>query len=209
MSATLAFVEHLIRHGEAVFHQKPEFAREDRAGLLNLLEGAYAQYGLDIAGPLLPFDGESAIAAVRFVALACWALVSDDAPDAIKKTLRFTPEPTTPEAHLSADLTLRYLPTVHRRVRTRTPDDPLHRAVVDVLRRWPLSGALAEIDDPPLSELHFHNHFGLQLLYAERLAAHWRPSWVPPEGRGREVVELVLQQQGKTLPAIRERPSGE
>ena len=200
MSATLSFVEHLFRHGEAVFHQKPAFPREERADLLSLLERAHARYRLEIAGPLLPFAPEAALGAVRFVTLACWSLVGDDSAETIAGNLQFPLHPDGPEAHLAADLTLRYLPTVHRRVRTRRPDDLLHKSVVDVLCHWPLSGALADIEAPPVGDLSLSNHFGLQLLYAERLATHFRPSWIPPDGRSREAVELVLQQKGKALP---------
>lgn len=149
----------------------------------------------------MPFDPEAAAGAALFLAHACWVLVSADEPlEDVEKALRFPLSPTGPEAHLSADLCLRFLPTVHRRVRTRQRDDPLLKAVVDALRRWPLSGALADVAEPPAGDLQFHNHPGLQLLYAERLAFSLRPAWVPAGGRTREALELVLQEEGKPLP---------
>ena len=60
----------------------------------------------------------------------------------------------------------------------------------------------SDVIEPPIGATHFFNHRGLQLLYAERLAANLRPDWVPETGRTREVLELVLQQQGKALPVL-------
>jgi hypothetical protein len=42
-------------------------------------------------------------------------------------------------------------------------------------------------------------HPGLLLLYAERLAEHLRPEWVP-DGPARPYVELVFTQRGLPVP---------
>ena len=55
-------------------------------------------------------------------------------------------------------------------------------------------GAGTDVAESPTSDLQFHDHYGLQLLYAERLAANFRSAWVPTSGRTREVVELVFMQ---------------
>jgi hypothetical protein len=196
MAPTLEFLERLLRHGEAVMRERPTFAADERPGVLRLLEAGHAEARLDVAGPPLAFDPDAALAGASFLAGACWALVSGDAtaPEP-------PPDPAGPAAHFSGDLCLRYLPTVYRRARTRATDDPLHRVVADALRRWPLSGAGSDVPEPPLGPTDFGGQHGLQLLYAERLAANPRPAWVPREGRTREAVELVLQQLGRALPA--------
>jgi hypothetical protein len=61
------------------------------------------------------------------------------------------------------------LATVYRRARIRPREDVLHKSVVDVLCRWPLSGSASDIADEPIGDLSFFGHHGLQLLYAERL----------------------------------------
>jgi hypothetical protein len=201
MSSTIVFLERLLQHGEAVMHEQPHFPAEERPDVLRLLESAHAEFRLDVAGALLPFDPEAGFAGARFLSQACWFLVSgDEKPGDVEKSLSFPLNPANPEAHLSGDLCLRFLSTVYRRVRIRPPEETLHKAVADVLRRWPLSGSGSDVAESPLGETHFHNHHGLQLLYAERLAANPRPAWIPTEGRTREAVELVLQQQGKALP---------
>lgn len=203
MNSTVTLLDVLLRNGEVVFQERPVFTRENRSHIVRLLAAAHAEQQLAIAGPPLVFDADTAHAAAEFLTLACWCLVTvGEAAAHTETSLRFSQNPERLKAHFSADICLRFLATVYRRVVIRPPDDPLHRIVADVLRRWPLSGATAEVADPPLGNLEFHGHHGLQLLYAERLAAHLRPAWIPPAGRTREVVELVLMQKGKSLPAL-------
>jgi hypothetical protein len=200
--STVDFLHHLFHHGEAVMHERPAFTRDERPAALRLLETAYAEVVLQTAGPPLAFDTGAALAAAQFLSQACWFLVKGDETETdVESALRFPPAPASAAAHLSADLCLRFLATVYRRARIRPREDAMHKSVVDVLRRWPLSGSASDLTEKPTADLSFFDHHGLQLLYAERLAANWRPSWIPNAGRTREVLELVLQQQGKKLPA--------
>jgi len=201
MTSTILFFEKLLGQGEAILVEKPVIGTADCAAVVELLEHAFDDWRLEIAGPPLAFEPATALAAAQFVGLACWHLVErDDEPLLFDSRI----EPTSASAQLSADLCLRFLPAIHRRTRIRPPDDPLQRALVDILRRWPLSGAAAEIHEDPLTDLMFNDHSGLQMLYAERLALQPRANWIPPTGRTREVVELVFQQQGKSMPVTAE-----
>src|SRR5262249_54286450 len=101
-----------------------------------------------------------------------------------------------PAAHLSADLTLRFLAPIHRRARGRDPADRLTSLLADILRRWPLSGVLADVEDEPLTSPDWGGHAGLWMLYAERLAQNEKPAWVPRES-GLEFVQLVYAELGK------------
>src|SRR5438093_406611 len=65
-------------------------------------------------------------------------------------------------------------------------------------RRWPLSGVLADIDEPPLLPVDLGGHPGLLLLYAERLARQRRPAWVA-DGPAREYIELVFGERNLPL----------
>jgi hypothetical protein len=110
--------------------------------------------------------------------------------DEIDKQLKMPGSPQTPAQHLSADLLLRFLAQVHRRARARDPVDPLPALLEKVLRQWPLSGVLADIDEGPMAPLDFGGHAGLMLLYAERLASREKPAWFPT-GKLLEYLELV------------------
>ncbi len=160
-----------------------------------LLAEAYRQHALSVAGPPIAFDGPTALAAGRVLYQAGWYLLNANEPvDAAR--LAIPQGPRTAARHLSADLLLRYLPAVHRRARALRPDDELAAGLANLLRRWPLSGVLADIADGPLTPTDFDGHPGLCLLYAERLAQHEKASWFPT-GRAIEAVELVWQDLGR------------
>jgi len=206
MSPLANFLQRLFADGEVVLREPPAPAPADPGGLA-LLERTYAGYRLDVAGPPIDFDAAGALAAAEVVRQACWFLVSHDEPPArLDERLRMpnAPRPTAAQ-HLSADLTLRYLPHVHRRAHALHPDDPLPARLADLLRRWPLSGVLSDVADGPLAPLDFGGHDGLMLLYAERLASHEKPAWLPADGRAREHVELVFGELGRGLPGLTRR----
>jgi hypothetical protein len=161
-----------------------------------VLERAYRVHRLSVAGPLVPFDAPAALAAAGLVQHAAWYLLNPGAPIEQPECLRLPVAPTTAAQHLSADPVLRLLPILLRRARAGSSADVLPKALADVLRRWPLSGVLADLSDGPLTSLDLGGHPGLQLLYAERLARHERPGWFPA-GAAAAHVELVWQQLGR------------
>jgi hypothetical protein len=182
-----SFLEQLFAEGQIVFRSRP--ARDRGAG--ELLERTFAGYSLEVAGPPIEFDARTALAASELLAQACWFLLSHAEPDAeLERCLVMSGPPRSAAQHLSADLVFRYLPHVHRRARARAPDDLLPKRLSDVLRQWPLSGVLSDVDDAPTAGLEFDGHPGLLLLYAERLARNDKPAWMPAKV-GLEYVELV------------------
>ena len=153
---------------------------------LTQLKSAYTAYALDVAGPAVPFDPPTALAAAKVVQQACWFLVCRDEPDeAIDKGLALPGPPSSAAQHLSADLTLRYLSQIHRRAFALGPEDRLTNRLAELLRQWPLSGVLSTVLEAPQGDLEFGGHKGLLLLYAERLLVNEKPAWIP-SGRGLE-----------------------
>jgi hypothetical protein len=182
-----SFLEQLFAEGKIVFRSRP--VRDRGAG--EVLERTYALYSLEVAGPPVDFDARTALAAGELVAQACWFLLSHAEPEAeLERCLVMPGPPRSAAQHLSADLVFRYLPHVHRRARAIAPDDLLPKRLADVLRQWPLSGVLSDVDDAPTTGLEFDGHPGLLLLYAERLARKEKAAWVPTKA-GLEYVELV------------------
>jgi hypothetical protein len=192
------FLGTVFRQGRVVFRRRPEPAPAVSARALGLLEEAYARYRLDVAGPAVPFDPQVAAEAGELVRQACWAVVSrEDRVEDLGRRLTTRRAPSRPSDHLSADLLLRYLPRVYRRARAVDPCDPVVSLLADVLRRWPLSGVLAGLDEPPLGPTDMGGHPGLLLLYAERFAASpGRPAWCPT-GPGAEYLEWALSGTGR------------
>jgi hypothetical protein len=191
MTALVDFLRRLMSEGSVTLRERPIPSPSPPAEAMRLLAGAYADYRLDVAGPLVDFAADSALAAAALVRQACWFSVNHDEPaQELEKTLTMPGAPASPAQHLSADLLLRYLPHIHRRARALAPADLLTSLLAKVLRQWPLSGVLADIEDGPTIPLDFGGHPGLLLLYAERLAQNRKPAW-QPDGVGGEYVELV------------------
>lgn len=140
----------------------------------------FATHTLSVAGPPIPFDAPMACEAAELVRRASWALLDRrERPKELRRRLRMATAPSSPSQHLSADLLLRYLPGILSRARGLDLTDPLADILGEVLRRGPLSGALADVEEGPLDPVDFGEHPGLLLLYAERLAAGDRPAWRP------------------------------
>ncbi|WZO96100.1 hypothetical protein EP7_003082 [Isosphaeraceae bacterium EP7] len=192
------FLAGLLSEGVAVFESPPVPARGTSARAVELLAGAYDAYRLDLAGPTIPFDPEVACEAGELVRQACWAMVSrGDRVADLAGRLAMSGPPVRPSDHASADLLFRFLPRLYRRARSTSPVDPFVGLIADLLRRWPLSGVLAGLDEPPLAPIDLGGHPGLLLLYAERLVVQHRPSW-EPVGAGLDYLELVRQDRSRS-----------
>jgi hypothetical protein len=197
MSALAEFLQVLLYEGKVVLRAPSQPSAGRQPEVIDLLRRAYADYRLQVAGPPLDFDGPVALAAGELVRQACWFLVShEQPPEELDRPLMMPGPPRSAAQHLSADLVLRFLPQVHRRARALNPADPLPGLLAGVLRQWPLSGVISEVEEGPTTGLDFHGHPGLMLLYAERLARHEKPAWVP-HGPGFEYVDLVWREIGK------------
>jgi hypothetical protein len=102
------------------------------------------------------------------------------------------PDPSTAASHLSVDLVFRYLPQIYARARDRDAADRLTALLAKLLRQWPLSGVLSEIEEAPTTPLDFGGHPGLLLLFAERWHRCPKPAW-RPTGRAAEFADLVQE----------------
>lgn len=188
----------VLNDGESVQTAPPTLEASESVAFAQLLRAAFEIRSLDIAGPPIAFDANAAIEAAFLVAQACWRLVAEVRNP---KPLALAIEPATPSVHLSVDVTFRFLPAAYRRACLRSNDDTLAVEIESLLRRWPLSGVLADLDRGPIVLPEFQGHAGLQMLYAERLVANRRSAcWVPADARAREWAERVYQERGQTLP---------
>lgn len=185
----------VLADGESVQEVPPALPAAERAAVTADLRAAFDRHALDVAGPPVAFDPGAAVGAVVVLARACWQLVGGD-----PEPLDVGAKPATASAHLSADVTLRFLPVVYRRARARSAESELAVALDRLLRAWPLSGVLADLDGAPTTPPDFDGHPGLQLLYAERLVVTPRAGWVPHAGPARARAERVFAECGRPLP---------
>ncbi len=198
MTSFHEFLTQLFFEGRVVFRSAKGPQDRPLPEDIALLERAYDSHRLSVAGTLIPFDPAVGYSAAELIRQASWAIVNRaDQVSELKKRLRMPIEPKTAAHHLSADLTLRYLPQILNRARGLDPTDPLIELLEDVLRRWPFSGVLSDVAAAPLSSLEFDGHTGLLLLYAERLAANDREAWRPAQpSLGWEYYEVVMDERG-------------
>jgi hypothetical protein len=203
MASFLEFVRRLLEDGAVVLRERPAPRAAERRQAEEVLAAAYADYCLDVAGPPPAFDAAAALDAAERLWLACWFLVRrDEPPEALPKCLPLPRPPASAAQHLSADLMLRFAPQVHRRARAAEAADLLTGWLTRLLRQWPLTGVLSDVEEGPLTPVELGGHPGLLLLYAERLADNLRPAWVPPDGPAREYVEMVCAERNLRVPAL-------
>lgn len=172
-----AFMKRLLETGEAVLDAgfAGRLARADRPGrdeVTAVLAEAFAVHALEVAGPAIAFDAPSALAAAELVGCACWCTARRDEPlDEVERCAEaLVPrKPASAPAHLSVDLSLRFVVHLERRARSTEPGSRLSTLLADTLRRWPLSGALSPALEPPV-DAPLGGHPGLVLLFEERLA---------------------------------------
>lgn len=201
MTAFTDLLHGLLHDGSVRLREPPQLHDRERESVLALLASAFADYRLDIAGPPIDFAPNMALHAALWLTQACWFLLHRGEPDEVViRTLTALPEPRSASEHLGADLLFRFLPQIHRRARAANPKDPLTLRLEDTLRRFPLSGVLADLDDSPLVPVELASHSGLLLLYAERLAQRPRLAWLPGEA-GMPYVELVFSERHVTVPS--------
>jgi hypothetical protein len=202
MSVFGEFLQHLFDDGDLAYRGPPPPKAGPDGSARAVLKQAFAAYRLDVAGPLIDFEAPTAEAAAELVWHAGWFLLSRQEPTAeLDRRLIMPGPPRSAAQHLSADLTLHYVPQICRRAQALAPADHLVTCLTGILRRWPLSGVLSAVPDAPETPPDLDGHPGLMLLYAERLAQNERRAWVPA-GRSLEYAELVYAGLGKRLPAL-------
>jgi len=196
--ATLGeFLQGLFEEGRIVLKGRPVPSMGDRPAAIALLEAAFELHRLDVAGPPIPFDAPSALVAGELIRQASWFLVNRSEPvEEMERSLAIPHPPRSASEHLSADLAFRFLPQIERRARSISPGDWLSNFLADLLRSWPLSGVLSDIEEGPETVGDLGGHPGLWMLYAERLARDEKPAWML-SGPARGHVELVFLGLGK------------
>ncbi len=143
---------------------------------------------MDLAGSPSHIDMSIAERAADVTRRACWLTLSNvEDEDEIRHMIRFEGTPQNAAQHLSADLCLRFLPRIHKRLRAAKPDDAVVSIIENILKRWPLSGILCDIADPPVA-INLHNE-AVMRLYAQRFSQHPKDNWKPAD-KALEHIEL-------------------
>jgi hypothetical protein len=154
MAAFQEFLTQLLDHGQIVFRsaKAPQDGPTERD--VAVLAEAFDTLALSVAGARIPFDPRIACEAAEVVRQSSWALVRrEDRLEDLKRRLKLSGPPRSASRHLSADLMLRYLPQILKRARGLDPSDPMIGLLGGILRRWPLSGVLSDVEEGPFLPL--------------------------------------------------------
>lgn len=200
--ATLGdFLQTLFEEGRMVLQGRPSTSKADRDGACRVLESAFDEHRLDVAGPAIGFEPGPAIEAAELLRLSAWFLVNrSESAGEVARSLRGPRPPLTAGDHLSADVCFRFLPFLERRARAMAPVDALAIFLADMLRAWPLSGVLSDLAEGPEVVGELGGHPGLWMLYAERLAQDEKPAWLP-RGAPLGHLDLVFASLGRSRSA--------
>lgn len=202
MAAFTHWLTGVIAEGHSTLTAAPVLTPAEHPEVERLLRDAHARLLREVAGPPIPFDLDLAVRIARLLADACWHL-SALPPETPVPSHTLAP-PASASEHLTGDLLLRFLVSVRKRATLRGPADPLAVWCESLLRAWPLSGVSMQCRDGPTTPLTFDGHPGLAMLYAERLAAHPEPAWVPPAGAVSDAVERAFAELGRVIPVLPE-----
>src|SRR5262245_32462116 len=116
MVSLAELLELLLETGRVKLNSRPLRDVADDRRALAALGRAFSVHARSVAGPPVDFEPDTALAAARLVADACWFLVNHDEPDAeLESSLVMPRPPSSAGQHLSADLVFRYLPLILRR----------------------------------------------------------------------------------------------
>jgi len=202
MAAFTQWLTGVLTEGHSTQTAAPRLTAAERPAVEPLLRDAFGTLQREVAGPPIPFDLGLALRGAELLAEVCWHLTA--LPPESPLPPADLGEPRTATDHLTGDLVLRFLVSVRRRASLRGPTDPLAAWCEKILRAWPLSGVSMNCRARPTTPLTFDAHPGLRMLYAERLAAHPEPAWVPPPGPLIEYVERAFAEAGRVIPALPE-----
>lgn len=147
-----------------------DFKKVDEALVIKFLQNEF-----DIESENHPFstpeyNADSALWAAKTVYTACQILLYREHEEAeLNDLLPFFSQPITPEAILSADLCLRFLPQILAEAKQLDPEDHLIPILESILQKWHYSGIGINLD---LENLDFDPIFSnpcLEQLYIDRV----------------------------------------
>lgn len=169
---------------ECLRHMEAEAAADPAVGAL--LREWHAAACEDLAGPAPVFDEAAARWGAAMLFRAAWFYLHRDAPEQELLHLLSVPPPVPPgpAAILSADVSLRWLPDIHRMALALAPGDPLLALLQNLAAAHPLSGAALPPAEgrtrtpEPAAWAVLLAHPGLWRLFIDRVIAAGARWWL-------------------------------
>lgn len=145
---------------------------EDRLKVAGFLEGEYLAEALSYPYTAPDFDVDAAVWAAEVTYLTAQLILnrqheSKEFPTLFPKS----PSTLTATAVLSADLTLRFLPQMVRKLKELDIEDELIPYLEELLAKWHFSGIDHEINNEALNFGEMMAHPGVRQIYVDRVIA--------------------------------------
>jgi hypothetical protein len=167
------FIQGLLTEGKVSINAALSgFSEEDLSETGKLLEQVHQQDSLEMPGLAPGFSKEAALwAATRFYISVQMAVLREIDEAAISQQLKPYEEKITPEAIYSADLVLRYLPTLFELGKGFAPADILVEKLKQLAGQWPFSSVGIDPGEKANEDIIFANA-SLKQAYLDRVIAH-------------------------------------
>jgi hypothetical protein len=152
----LQTIEHLRHYEEVILYGNLLYVSEqDQNAATVYLSKQYDEEKISLPFQPPPFDGAAALWGAQTIYVACQLMLyRENKASDIETLLPIYKNEITPAAIFSADLTLRFLPSLIRHLNLIDPDDPLINNLENHLITWHYSG----INYPlPIEKLEMKN----------------------------------------------------
>jgi len=157
-----------IREEESaiLYNNLPEISDAEKQQAIIYLRKTYHEESIGYPRGYPPFDEKAALWGAQILYISCQlVLFRKQNLEDIQVLLNDFSSPKTPSTILSADLMLRFLPSVIEILQSLTPEDPLIELLTQLLEKWHYSGIAfplnsenlsfeTELQDPCLRQLY-------------------------------------------------------
>lgn len=157
-----------IREEESaiLYNNLPEISDAEKQQAIIYLRKTYHEECIGYPRGYPPFDEKAALWGAQILYISCQlVLFRKQNLEDIQVLLNDFSSPKTPSTILSADLMLRFLPSVIEILQSLTPEDPLIELLTQLLEKWHYSGIAfplnsenlsfeTELQDPCLRQLY-------------------------------------------------------
>ena len=158
--------EHII-----LYQQQFDIQNAEEADVRNFLKDEFTEEQLEHPSPLLAFDDAAAVWAAKIIYTSAQLLLyrQQDSTDLEKLLPYYEANLISPEAMISADLCLRFLPGIVLQFENMHPTDPVLERFEHILNTFHYSKIGYTTIDQSIDTSILTQHKGLELLYINRI----------------------------------------
>lgn len=165
----LQFLQDLFATGQVILPDKfYEVVEEEKAAVVAFLEDFHRQDSLEMPLKAPAFRAEAAFWGAEYIFKSLQFMINRSLNvELIPIHLKPFDQAIDPEAAYSADLCLRYLPSIYHWSKVISDDDPLLENLQETAKSWPFSC----LGIPGIEKEQVPEHPSLRIAFADRIIA--------------------------------------